>query len=98
VLVVVRLRPPVDAESFRAEMRGLIEALAARPGHVATRLAEPLEDLSTWVLVSEWLNVGSYRRALSSYDVKTASGPLMVAALDEPSAYEVLESAAAAGQ
>jgi quinol monooxygenase YgiN len=93
VLVVVRLRPPVDAGSFRAELRGLIDSLAARPGHVSTRLAEPLEDPSTWVLVSEWINVGSYRRALSSYDVKMASGPLMAAALDEPSAYEIVESA-----
>jgi hypothetical protein len=44
-----------------------------------------------WVLVSEWINVGSYRRALGSYDVKMASGVLMGAAMNEPSAYEVVE-------
>ena len=45
-----------------------------------------------WVLVSEWVNVGSYRRALSSYDVKMASGALMGAVINEPTAYELVES------
>jgi hypothetical protein len=44
------------------------------------------------VLVSEWINVGSYRRALSSYDVKMASGALMGAVVNEPTAYDVVES------
>jgi quinol monooxygenase YgiN len=92
MLVVARLRPPDDEESFRREVRAAIDALASRPGHVSTRLARALDDPSMWVLVSEWVNVGSYRRALSSYDVKMASGVLMGAALPEPSAYEIVES------
>jgi heme oxygenase (mycobilin-producing) len=92
VLVVARLRPPGAPESFRADVRAAIEALASRPGHVSTRLAKALDDPEMWVLVSEWENVGSYRRALGSYDVKMASGVLMGAALNEPSAYEVVES------
>jgi hypothetical protein len=67
-------------------------AMASRPGHVASRLAQALDDPSMWVLVSEWVNVGSYRRALSSYDVKMASGALMGAVINEPTAYEPLES------
>jgi hypothetical protein len=47
-----------------------------------------------WVLVSEWSNVGSYRRALSSYDVRMSSGILMGAVVNEPTAYEVVESEA----
>jgi quinol monooxygenase YgiN len=91
MLVVARLRPPEDPEKFRAEVREAMAALAARPGHVSTRLAQALDDPSTWVLVSEWINVGSYRRALGSYDVKMASGVLMGSALNEPSAYDVVE-------
>jgi hypothetical protein len=91
VLVVARLRPPQDSETFRSDLRGMLEVLASRPGHVSSRLAQALDDPGMWVLVSEWLNVGSYRRALSNYDVKMASGPLMGAALNEPSAYEVVE-------
>jgi hypothetical protein len=44
-----------------------------------------------WVLVSEWVNVGSYRRALGSYDVKMASAVLMGAVVNEPTAYEVVD-------
>jgi hypothetical protein len=69
----------------------MLEALASRPGHVSSRLAQALDDPTMWVLVSEWINVGSYRRALSNYDVKMASGALMGAAVNEPSAYDVLE-------
>jgi quinol monooxygenase YgiN len=94
VLVVARLRPPADEESFRADVRLAIAAMASRPGHVSTRLAQALDDPSIWVLVSEWSNVGSYRRALSSYDVRMASGILMGAVVNEPTAYEVIESEA----
>jgi hypothetical protein len=38
-----------------------------------------------------WRDVGSYRRALSSYDVKVTAVPLLSRALDEPSAYELYE-------
>jgi len=36
------------------------------------------------------VNVGSYRRALSPYDVKMAAVPLLSEAIDEPTAYEDL--------
>ena len=37
---------------------------------------------------------GAYRRALSSYDVKLHAVPTLSRALDEPSAYEVVEPGA----
>jgi heme oxygenase (mycobilin-producing) len=95
VLAVIRLRPPADvvaAESFPADVRAAIDALTARPGHVSTRLARAIEDPACWVLVSEWENVGSYRRAIGSYDFKLASPAFMAAAVSEPSAYEVVDS------
>ena len=36
---------------------------------------------------TRWKDVGSYRRALSSYDVKMAAVPTLSRAVDEPSAY-----------
>jgi quinol monooxygenase YgiN len=92
VLVVARLRPGPDEETFRAGIKSAITALAARPGHIQTRLGRALDDEAVWVLVSEWDNVGSYRRALSSYDVRMASGVLMTAVVSEPSAFEVIDS------
>ena len=49
---------------------------------------------SLWVLQTRWENVGSYRRALSSYDVKVGAVSLLSRAVDEPSAYELVDSGA----
>lgn len=91
--MVARLHPPDDEVAFRADVRAAMAALSARPGHVASRLARGLDDPTLWVLVSEWVDVGSYRRALSAYDVRMASGVLMGAVVNEPSAYEVVDAA-----
>ena len=56
-----------------------------------------LDDPALWVLETRWANVGSYRRALSAYDVKLGAVPLLSRALDEPSAYEVIGDDGAAG-
>jgi quinol monooxygenase YgiN len=92
MLVVARLR---SSHTTEPDLTGLVAvavaAFATRPGHVASRLARSMDDPSLWVLVSEWENVGSYRRALSSYDVKLATGALLGAAANEPSAFEEIE-------
>ncbi|HSS66940.1 MAG TPA: antibiotic biosynthesis monooxygenase, partial [Nocardioidaceae bacterium] len=48
------------------------------------------DEPSLWLLTTEWRDVGSYRRALSSYEVKAQVVPLLSRAIDEPSAFEVL--------
>lgn len=67
--------------------------MASRPGHVKTSLARALDDPSMWLLVSEWVNVGSYRRALGNNDVRMASVVLMGTVENEPSAYEEIDTA-----
>jgi hypothetical protein len=99
VLVVTRLRAPGPApdsgEAAGEELRrGLLQALgilAAKPGYVGGDVGRNVDDPSLWVLTTRWQNVGSYRRALGSYEGKMHIQPLMVHALDEPSAYEVVE-------
>ena len=41
--------------------------------------------------MTTWENVGAYRRALSSYDVKLRAVALLGRAIEEPSAFEVVE-------
>jgi quinol monooxygenase YgiN len=92
VLVVSRFRAPVeDGETFRADLDAAHAVLAACAGYVDGRLGRNLDDPTLWVLTTQWENVGAYRRALSSYDVKLNAVPLLSRALDEPSAYEVVE-------
>ena len=95
MLVVTRLRAPSPDPAAGEELRrGLLHALAilaAKPGHVGGEVGRNVDDPALWVLTTRWENVGSYRRALGSYEGKMHIQPLMVHAVDEPSAYEVVE-------
>jgi quinol monooxygenase YgiN len=92
VLVVNRFRVPVgDGELFRAELAAAHAALAERPGYVEGHVGRNLDEPTLWVLTTRWENVGAYRRALSAYDVKLQAVPVLSRALDEPSAYEIVE-------
>ena len=92
MLVVSRFRvPEADGEAFRGDVERAHGALAERPGYESGRIGRNLDDPTLWTLVTTWENVGSYRRALSSYDVKLHAVPLLSRAIDEPSAYEVVE-------
>ncbi len=95
VLVVTRLRTPRPDAAAEDELRhGLLHALgilAAKPGYVGGEVGRNVDDPALWVLTTRWENVGSYRRALGSFEGKMHVQPLMVHALDEPSAYELVE-------
>jgi quinol monooxygenase YgiN len=92
MLVVNRFRVDASADDgFRAEVDTAVAALAERPGFVRAESGRNVDDPQLWVLVITWADVGSYRRALSSYDVKVSAVPLLSRALDEPSAYEDLD-------
>ncbi|GAA4114409.1 hypothetical protein GCM10022215_12490 [Nocardioides fonticola] len=89
MLVVNRFRvPTAEAEAFRADLLAARGALAARPGYVAGQVGRNVDDPELWTLVTTWENVGAYRRALSSYDVKLTAVPVLGRAIEEPSAYE----------
>jgi quinol monooxygenase YgiN len=91
VLVISRFRYDVDAtEKARADLALCLEELGRLPGFLTGAVGRALDDPSLWVLQTRWENVGSYRRALSSYEVKVAAVPLLSQALDEPSAYEIV--------
>ena len=92
MIVVNRFRvPPERAEQFRTDLQAARETLAARPGHVRGRIGRNTDDPDLWVLTTEWESVGAYRRALATYDVKLTAVPVLSRALDEPSAYELVE-------
>lgn len=89
MLAVMRFRVEDDAD-IEAELAAALDALQARPGFVRGHIGHAVDDPALWVLATEWEGVGSYRRALSSYDVKVNAVPALARAIDEPGAYEVL--------
>jgi quinol monooxygenase YgiN len=92
MIVVNRFRvPETEAEAFRTDLAAALEPLARQRGHVGGRIGHNVDDPELWVLVTEWDSVGSYRRALSSYDVKVGAVPTLSRAVDEPGASESAE-------
>ena len=94
--VVSRFRvEDADEAGFRADAQAALGALAERPGFEEGEGGRNLDDPGLWLLCTRWRDVGSYRRALSSYDVKVTAVPLLSRAIDEPSAYQPVEPGSA---
>ncbi len=92
VIVVNRFRVPAEQQDqFREDLQRARETLAERPGFTHSTVGRNTDDPELWVLTTEWESVGSYRRALSAYDVKLTAVPVLSRAVDEPSAYELVE-------
>jgi hypothetical protein len=83
---------------FATRAQNALAALADRPGFVRGSVGRSTDDEHEWVLLTEWQNVGSYRRALGNYDVKLRATPLLGEALDVPSSFESLVDVAAGGE
>jgi hypothetical protein len=86
-----------DGEDFTQRARSALEVLAARPGYRRGTLGRSVDDPAAWLLLTEWENVGSYRRALGNYDVKLQATPLLATALDLPGGFEALLDVAPGG-
>lgn len=92
VVVVNRFLVPEDAAGdFRRELEGALAVLARQKGYADGQLGRNVDDPTLWTMVTRWRDVGSYRRALSTYDVKVGAVQLLSRAIDEPSAYESLD-------
>ena len=93
MLVVTRFEvPEAESAAFLPQAQAALKAFAARPGYVRGRVGRAADDPTAWVLTTEWIGVGAYRRSLSSYDVKVDAAPLLSRGRDEPSAFEILIS------
>ena len=79
-----------DVAALMALLRESVALLATKEGFVDARVSRAIDDGALVTLELSWDTVGSYRRALSSYDVKVQVVPIMSQALDEPTAFEVL--------
>ncbi|MGC3992994.1 MAG: antibiotic biosynthesis monooxygenase family protein [Propionicimonas sp.] len=87
MIAISRFRVPGDASGFVGLAQLVVERFAASPGCVDARLVQNLDEPELWALVSNWADVGSYRRAFNGTEAKLVLMPLMSLAIDEPGAY-----------
>ena len=90
--VVSRFVMPSVPVGWIDQLRGVAQLLAAQAGCDAVVIGRATDDPSCWLVTSDWVSVGAYRHALSSFEVKVHGVPVLSQAVDEPSAYEVLYS------
>lgn len=86
-----------DSVDFTERAQAALAALAARPGYLRGTLGRSTDDPTAWILLTEWENVGSYRRALGNYEVKLHATPLLASAQDVPGGFESLLDVAPGG-
>ena len=91
MLAISRFRYDEDrADRALTELGLCLDKLAEHDGFVSGVVGRALDDPTLWVLQTRWKNVGTYRRALSSYEIRVTVVPLLSYAVDEPSAYEIV--------
>jgi quinol monooxygenase YgiN len=91
VLAISRFRyDEAQTADAAAELSRCLDGLGACQGFLAGSVGRALDDPGLWVLQTQWDSVGSYRRALSSYQIKMTVVPVLARAVDEPSAFEVV--------
>ena len=86
-----------DLEPWLVEAASAIEILTQRPGFVDASVIRSADEPEQLLVLSEWIDVGSYRRALSSTESKMGVWPFLANMHDQSSAFETLISADAAG-
>ena len=88
MFAIARFNLPVgEEESFLASIEAARQALAGCDGYLSGQVGRNTDDPTLVALVTEWRNIGSYRRALSNYQVKMTAVPVLARAIDEPGGY-----------
>ena len=92
LLVIVRFRVSPEARAtWLAGAERVLEIFARQGGFQCASIGQSTDETDLLLLRSEWDSVGDYRRALSDMDMKMYGIPFMAQAIDEPSAYELLQ-------
>ena len=89
VIVLSRFQVPAgDEASFVDRAEAAAAVLRQREGLLSLDFGRNLDEPELWTITTRWVDVGSYRRALSGIESKSVVVPLLSLAVDEPSAYE----------
>jgi hypothetical protein len=88
--VVLRFEKLVSIEEWVREAERVIDLFSRKPGFQSAKAGLALDNDSTGLLFLSFDSVGSYRWALSAYDIKLEATTFLSAARDESSAFEIL--------
>lgn len=86
-----------DVETWMPQARLALAPLVTQPQCAGGEIAGSIDDPHLMVITTRWPSVGDYRRAMSAFDVKLHTLPLLYQAIDEPTTFEVLHVNGPAG-
>ena len=79
-----------DSASWKLEAKQAMNVLQERPGFVSGSVFHNADSPERYLIKTDWLDVGSYRRALGSMEAKVGVWPFLANMKDEPTAFEML--------
>jgi hypothetical protein len=79
-----------DPASWKIEANEAIQILQGRSGFVSSSVFHNADSPERYLVKTDWLDVGSYRRALGSMEAKVGVWPFLANMRDEPTAFELL--------
>ena len=95
-VVITRYRVD-DFDAWLVNAKAALSPLVTQAACLGGEISASVDDPGLVAIVTRWESVGDYRRAMSSFDVKMHTVPLLSEAIDEPTAYEVLHHNGPAG-
>ncbi len=79
-----------DSVLWKIEAKQAMNILQARNGFVSGSVFHNADSAQRYLVKTDWLDVGSYRRALGSMEAKVGVWPFLANMQDEPTAFEML--------
>ncbi len=79
-----------DSESWLMQAKQAMGVLQARSGFVSSSVFHNADSPQRYLIKTDWLDVGSYRRALGTMEAKVGVWPFLADMRDEPTAFELL--------
>lgn len=77
-------------EAWLPAARTALEPLASQSLCLGADICASIDEPELTMIITRWASVGDYRRAMSSFDVKMFTVPMLSQSIDEPTTYEVL--------
>jgi len=78
------------SDEWVADMSNALAVLQERDGFLSASIVQSVDEGSRCLVLTTWIDVGSYRRAVSSTRAKMVVWPMLADMKDEPSAFEEL--------
>jgi hypothetical protein len=79
-----------DSATWKLEAQQAMSVLQSRSGFVHGSIFHNADSLERYLIKTDWQDVGSYRRALSSMEAKVGVWPFLANMRDEATAFELL--------